>query len=71
MNYRHCTISADAYKGASNIFEAFVYPLKPFQKVSILKNEELNMTHSLDFKLIMEPFTSENEYNLSVKASFL
>lgn len=71
QSYSRCIISADAYKGASNFFEELIYPLKPFQKVSILKEEDLNITQSLDFKLIMEPFTYSNEYNLSVKANCL
>lgn len=69
--YHKCTVSANAYKGASNFFEEMVYPLKPFQKVSILLEEDLNITQSLDFKLVMEPFTYSDEYNISMKANCL
>jgi len=70
-NYRKCTISADAYEGASNFFEEFIHPFSPFQKVSIQKDEDLNISESIEFKLIMEPFTYSNEYNLSIKVNCL
>lgn len=71
QSYSRCRISAHAYKGASNLFEEFVYPLKPFAKVSILKEEDLNITQSLDFKLVIEPFTYSDEYNISMEANCL
>lgn len=71
QGYSKCRISASAYKGASNFLEELVYPLKPFDKVSILKEEDLNITQSFDFKLVMEPFTYSNEYNISIEANCL
>ena len=67
--FKKCTISSKAYKGATNFFEELVYPLKPFQKMSILKQEDINISESVDFKMILEPFTYSKEYNISIKAN--
>jgi len=69
--YQKCIISSKAYKGPTNFLEKLVYPLKPFQKMSILKQEDINVTQSIDFKIILEPFTYSKEYNISVKANCL
>jgi len=71
QNFRKCTVSSQAYKGASGLLQELVYPLKPFQKMSIVKQEELGIDQSLDFKLVMEPFTYTNEYNISIKVNCL
>jgi len=63
----NCQTSAKAYKGATNFLEEYVNPLKPFQKVSILKEVNLDINDSIDFKLMLEPFTYSKEYNISVK----
>lgn len=71
QSFRRCRISSHAYKGASGFLEELIYPLKPFQRVSILKEEELPINHDLDFKLVMEPFTYSDEYNISIKVDCL
>ncbi len=69
--FHSCTISAKAYKGANNILEEYVNPLKSFQKMSILKEVSMDINDTVDFKLIMEPFTYSNEYNISLKVACL
>ncbi len=71
QNFNRCTISSHAYKGASGLLQELIYPLKPFQKVSIIKEEALGIDQSLDFRLVMEPFTYTNEYNISTKVNCL
>ncbi len=71
QNFTTCKISSHAYKSASGFLEELVYPLKPFQKVSIVKQEELGIDHSLDFRLVMEPFTYTDDYNISMKVNCL
>jgi len=71
VDFHKCTIGSQAYKGASGFLQEIVYPLKPFQKVSIVKQEELGIGQSLDFKLVMEPFTYTDEYNISMKVNCL
>ena len=65
--FKKCTVSSSAYRGADNFLEALVYPLKPFMKRSIVKEENIDINKSSDFKLILEPFTYSKEYNISVK----
>ncbi len=69
--FHKCTITSKAYRGATNFLEEMVYPLKPFLKMSILKQEDINVSQSVDFKMILEPFTYSKEYNISVKANCL
>ncbi len=67
--YKKCTLSSKAYRGATNFIEEIVYPLQPFQKMSIVKEEDINVSDNINFKMILEPFTYSKEYNISVKAS--
>lgn len=69
--FHKCTISSKAYRGATNFLEEMVYPLKPFLKMSIVKEEDINVSQSVDFKMILEPFTYSKEYNISIKANCL
>lgn len=71
QSYTNCKISAHAYKGADNFLEELVHPLKPFQKMSIVQTERLEIDQSRDFKIILEPFTYSKEYNISIKANCL
>lgn len=66
-NFKKCKISSSAYRGATNFLEELVFPLKPFFKRSIIKEENIDINSSLDFKLLLEPFTYSKEYNISVK----
>jgi len=68
QSFHKCKISSSAYKGAGNFLEEIVFPLKPFKKMSIFKTEDLDINQSLEFKMILEPFTYSKEYNISVKA---
>jgi len=71
QTFSKCNIKAITYKGANNFLEEIVYPFKPFNKKSIIKQESLDINKSLDFKLILEPFTYSKEYNVSIKAECL
>ena len=70
-NLQKCSINLKAYKGPHNFLEELVYPLKPFQKMSILKQEQIDRNTSIKFKMILEPFTYSKEYNISIKATCL
>ncbi len=69
--FHSCTIKASAYRGANNMLEELIFPLKPFMKTSIIQNKQLDVNASSDFKLLLEPFTYSKEYNISVKATCL
>lgn len=71
QDFKKCTISSRAHKAASGFLQELIYPLKPFQKVSIVKQEALEVGQSLDFRLVMEPFTYTDDYNISMKVNCL
>ncbi len=71
QSFNRCKISAKAYRGADNFLEELVLPLKPFQKMSILKEEKIDINNSIDFKMILEPFTYSKEYNISINVDCL
>jgi len=68
-NFKKCKISSSAYRGAHNVLEEWVYPLKPFIKRSIIKEEQIDINSSIDFKILLEPFTYSKEYNISLKVN--
>lgn len=71
QSFQSCKLSAKAYREPTNILEEFVNPLKPFQKVSIIRDTPMQINDTVDFKMILEPFTYSNEYNISVKVDCL
>lgn len=71
QSFKSCKIVAKAYKEPTNILEEYVNPLKPFQKVSILKEEPIEINDSIDFKMMLEPFTYSDEYNITMKVDCL
>lgn len=66
-SFKKCKISSSAYKGPTNFLEEIVFPFKPFIKRSIVKEENIDINQSIEFKLLLEPFTYSKEYNISVK----
>lgn len=66
-SFKKCKVSSSAYKGPTNFLEELVFPLKPFVKRSIIKEENIDINDSIDFKILLEPFTYSNEYNISLK----
>lgn len=69
QTFNSCQINAKAYRGADNFLEELVYPLKPFLETSIVTEDALDVNSSMDFKILLEPFTYAKEYNISVKAN--
>lgn len=66
-----CTVTANACEGATNFFEEILCYLEPFQYTSTVYDKALPVNEILEFKLIMEPFTYADDYNISVKADCL
>ncbi|HIC43387.1 MAG TPA: DUF2393 domain-containing protein [Sulfurimonas sp.] len=69
QSFKKCKISSSAYKGANNFVEEIIFPLKPFIKESIVKDDIIDINDSIKFKLLLEPFTYTNEYNISIKVN--
>ncbi|MFT7860954.1 MAG: DUF2393 domain-containing protein [Sulfurimonas sp.] len=67
-DFSECKITASAYKLTSNKFKNYIYELKPFQKMSIVRGELLK-GETKEFKMILEPFHYEKNYNISLEAN--
>jgi len=68
VNFASCKITASAYKVSQNVIKKYIYPLKPFKKMSILEDNILK-GEIREFKIIIEPFSYSKDYNISIKAS--
>ena len=67
FNFKSCNISASAYKVTGNVVKDLIYPFKPLQKTSIIEYDILR-GDTIDFKIIVEPFTYTKDYNISIGA---
>lgn len=65
--FSSCKITASAYKVKKNKIKNYIYKFKPFQEMSIIK-EDIAVGETIDFKIIVEPFTYSRDYNISLKA---
>jgi len=66
-NFTRCRITANVYKVTSNKWKNYIKKLKPFKKMSI-SLENLEVSQTKEFKMIIEPFTYEKDYNISLGA---
>lgn len=66
-DFQSCKITASAYKVGSNELKNIVNKLKPFANMSIIEYE-VPANQSIEFKIIIEPFTYEKDYNISIGA---
>jgi hypothetical protein len=65
--FSKCKITAAAYKVTKNKYKNYLYKFKPFKEMSILE-ENIAVGETIDFKIIIEPFTYSKDYNISLKA---
>ncbi len=65
LPFTHCDVTAGAYKVSGNSLLDMLYPLNPFAKASIVVKQDLAVGESVDYKIIIEPFTYSNEYNIT------
>jgi len=68
FNFTSCKITANAFKVTANKYKNYIYKLKPFKKMSIVENE-IKKGETREFKMIVEPFTYQRDYNISLEAS--
>jgi len=66
-NFKECTITASAYKVTSNKYKNYLKKLKPFKKMSIVEYD-IAVSQSREFKIIVEPFIYNRDYNISLGA---
>jgi hypothetical protein len=67
LNFKSCTIKASIFKKDSNKIKNFLYQLKPFKKRSVTE-KNISKKQTRKFKIIIEPFLYEKEYDFSVGA---
>ncbi|MCW8837659.1 MAG: DUF2393 domain-containing protein [Thiovulaceae bacterium] len=67
-NLNECKIIATAYKKTSNEFKNYIFRLKPIQKSSIVE-VDLKIGQSKDFKMFIEPFVYNKDYEVGLEAS--
>lgn len=67
FDFKSCKITAGAYQVTGNAMKDFIYQFKPLINMSILE-ENINKGESREFKIIIEPFTYEKDYNISMGA---
>ena len=66
-NFSSCKITASVYKVTSNKLKNYLTKLKPFKKTSIIE-DDIAMTQTREFKIIVEPFRYTRDYNISLGA---
>lgn len=66
-DFSECQITASVSKASSNQLKNYLYELKPLQKMSI-SIDELLEGETKEFKIIVEPFNYQYNYNISLEA---
>ncbi|NOQ30601.1 MAG: DUF2393 domain-containing protein [Helicobacteraceae bacterium] len=70
LSFKRCRVTVNAFKVTGNAIKDLIYPYKPFKHSStLLKDTIIAKKESINYRILMEPFTYSKEYNLSVKAS--
>ena len=67
FDFESCNITAKAYKVSNNSWKNYIYQFKTIKKMSILEHD-IKKGETIDFKIIVEPFTYAQDYNISVGA---
>jgi len=65
--FKKCKITALVLRQSKNKIKTYIYKFKPIKKMSIIE-ENLLAEEVRRFKIIVEPFTSSRDYNISIKA---
>jgi len=67
FDFKSCKITAKVYKVSKNELKNYIYQFKPLKKMSILE-EAISKGSTINFKILVEPFTYSKDYNLSLGA---
>lgn len=67
MDFQSCKITAGVNKITPSEFKNYIYSFKPIMKMSIVE-EDIVIGNEIEFKMIIEPFTYPNDYDISLKA---
>lgn len=66
--FKECTIHAGVYKVTHNRYIDQIYPFIPFKKGSLTITQPLVPGESEHFKLFVEPFRYDKDFNVTYKA---
>lgn len=67
-DFQSCKITAIAHKVSGNEIKDYILKFKPINKMSIIEND-IQKGQERAVKFIIEPFTYEHDYNVTVKAA--
>ena len=67
FDFTSCKITASVHKKSKNSLKQYLYQFKPIQNMSIIE-EDIQMAQTINFKIIVEPFTYSKDYNISLGA---
>ncbi len=67
-NFKECKIEVGLYKVANNALLDMLYPLNPFKKQSIIELD-IDRNSTVEYKIVVENFNYNKDYNVSVKAA--
>ncbi len=67
--FKECTIYAGVHKVTHNPYIDRLYPHIPFKKGALLLHEPIDSGESAPFKLFIEPFRYEKDFNITIKAN--
>lgn len=67
IDFESCKIVASAFKVTGNAFKDYIFEFAPFKKMSTIEYN-IKVGQTREFKIIVEPFTYSNDYNISVGA---
>ena len=65
--FKSCKITASLHKVSKNKIKNYIYKFKSFQNMSIVR-DSIAAKESIEFKMIIEPFTYSKDYNITLKA---
>jgi len=66
-NFSSCKITAKAHKVSKNDLKNYIYQFRTLKRMSIIK-ENIQKGETINFKILIEPFTYSKNYNISLEA---
>ena len=67
FDFSSCKISANVHKQSKNPLKNYIYKFKTLKKMSIIEDNVIK-NQTIDFKIIVEPFTYAKDYNITLGA---
>jgi uncharacterized SAM-binding protein YcdF (DUF218 family) len=65
--FNRCSIKASAIKVSTNSFKSYIYSFKPIV-TSKITEQNIDIGESREFKIIVEPYNYEGDYNITIGA---